>query len=136
MVVNDWVVFCCIALLANIEQLLHQTFLCIHFFTFVFLYLRISFLEVEFLGQFLRILLTCQKCLTLSFLGLHLQHMEVPRLGVELELQLLAYPTVTATWDPSRVCDLYHGSQQCWIPRPLSEARGRTRILMDPSWVC
>jgi len=27
------------------------------------------------------------------FLGLYLQHMEVPRLGVELELQLLAYVT-------------------------------------------
>ena len=27
------------------------------------------------------------------FLGLHLRHMEVTRLGVELELQLLAYTT-------------------------------------------
>ena len=27
--------------------------------------------------------------------------MEVPRLGLELELQLLAYPTATATWDLS-----------------------------------
>ena len=27
------------------------------------------------------------------FLGLHLWHMEVPRLGIELELQLLAYTT-------------------------------------------
>jgi len=26
------------------------------------------------------------------------QHMEVPRLGVQLELQLLAYTTATATW--------------------------------------
>ena len=31
------------------------------------------------------------------FLGLHSQHMEVPRLGVELELQLPAYTTATAT---------------------------------------
>ena len=30
------------------------------------------------------------------FLGPHLQHMEVPGLGVELELQLLAYPPATA----------------------------------------
>ena len=29
--------------------------------------------------------------------GLHPQHMEVPRLGVESELQLLAYATATAT---------------------------------------
>ena len=28
----------------------------------------------------------------LFFLGLHPRHMEVPRLGVGLELQLLAYP--------------------------------------------
>ena len=34
-----------------------------------------------------------------SFLGLHPRHMEIPRLGVELELQLLAY--ITATPDPS-----------------------------------
>ena len=34
------------------------------------------------------------------FLGLHLKHMEVPRLGVESELQLPAYTTVTATQDP------------------------------------
>ena len=31
------------------------------------------------------------------FLGCHPQHMEVPRLGVESELQLLAYTTATAT---------------------------------------
>ena len=34
------------------------------------------------------------------FLGLHPRHMEVPRLGVELELQPLAYPTATAMLDP------------------------------------
>ena len=32
--------------------------------------------------------------------------MEVPRLGTELELQLPAYTTATATPDPSHVCDL------------------------------
>ena len=31
--------------------------------------------------------------LFLSFLGLHERHMEVPRLGVESELQLLAFAT-------------------------------------------
>ena len=34
------------------------------------------------------------------FLGLHLWHMEVPRLGVESELGLPAYTTATATPDP------------------------------------
>ena len=33
----------------------------------------------------------------LLFLGPHLRHMEIPRLGFELELQLLAYATDTAT---------------------------------------
>ena len=31
------------------------------------------------------------------FFGLHLPHIEVPRLGVELELQLPSYTTATAT---------------------------------------
>ena len=35
-------------------------------------------------------------CLFVYFLGLHARHMEVPRLGVELELQLLAYATGVA----------------------------------------
>ena len=39
----------------------------------------------------------CFVCIYLfSFLGLHLQHVEVPRLRVEKELQLLAYAAGTA----------------------------------------
>ena len=34
-------------------------------------------------------------------LGLPLWHMEVPRLGVKLEIKLPAYTTATATWHPS-----------------------------------
>ena len=48
--------------------------------------------------------------LLLCFLGLHLQYMEVSSLGVESKLQMQAYATVTATWDPSRICDLHHSS--------------------------
>ena len=59
--------------------------------------------------------------------------MEVSRLGVELELQLLAYTTPTATWDPSWVYNLYHSSRQCQILNPLSKARDQTHILMDTS---
>ena len=33
--------------------------------------------------------------------------MEVPRLGVELELQLMAYATATVVPDLSHVCDLH-----------------------------
>ena len=62
--------------------------------------------------------------------------MEVPKLGVELELQLLAYTTAAATRDLSCICDLHHSSWQCWILNPLSKARDRTCILMDTSWVC
>ena len=68
-------------------------------------------------------------------LGLHLWHMEVPRLGAESELQLLAYATATAMQDPSHICDLYHSPWHPWILNPLSRARDRTLILMDPRWV-
>ena len=70
------------------------------------------------------------------FLGLHLQHMEIPRLGVESELQLLGYTIATAMWDLSCICDLYRSSQQHRIPNPLHKARVQPCILMDPGWVC
>ena len=57
------------------------------------------------------------------FLGWHWPRMEVPRLGLELEVQLPAYATATAMPGPSCICDLYHNSQQHWILNPLSEAR-------------
>ena len=56
--------------------------------------------------------------------------MEVPRLGVKLELQVPAYATAIETPDPSHVSDLQHSSQQGRIPDPVSEARDWTRILM------
>ena len=67
----------------------------------------------------------------LCFLGPHLQPMEVLRLGVESELQLLADTTATATRDPSRICDLHRSSRQRGILNPLSWARDRTCIVMD-----
>ena len=57
--------------------------------------------------------------------------MEIPRLGVKQELQLLAYTTVPAMLDWSHVCDLHQSSQQHPILSPLSEARDGTRMLMD-----
>ena len=57
-------------------------------------------------------------------LGPHLRHREVPRLGVESELKLLAY--AIATPDLSQVCDPYRSSWQCQILNPLSEARDQT----------
>ena len=49
--------------------------------------------------------------------------MEVPRLGVKSELELLAYTTATAMQDPSCVCKLHHSSWKRRILNPLSKAR-------------
>ena len=59
--------------------------------------------------------------------------MEIPSPGVELELQLKAYTIATATWDPSRVYNPHHSSQQRQIPNPLSGAGDQTHTLMDTS---
>ena len=69
------------------------------------------------------------------FLGLHLRHMEVPKLGVQLELQLPAHATATAMQDPSHIDDLHHSLQQCRILNPLSEARDQTLNLRVPSQI-
>ena len=53
------------------------------------------------------------------------------RIGATLRV----YITPTATWDLSLICDLHHRSWQHRILNPLSEARGRTRILMDTIWI-
>ena len=76
------------------------------------------------------------------FLGPHLWHVEVPRLGVKSELLLLVYTTATATQDLSHVCDLYHSSQQCQSLAHLSKARDRPAsswilvrfITAEPPW--
>ena len=63
-------------------------------------------------------ILSSDSSIKLLFLGggWHPQHVEVPRLGVKSELQLLAYTTA-------------HGN-------PLSKARDRTHILKDISQLC
>ena len=60
--------------------------------------------------------------------------MEVPRLGVELQLQLLASATGTAAPDMNLICDLHHWQHQ--ILNPLSKARDQTFILMDAHQIC
>ena len=57
--------------------------------------------------------------------------MEVPRLGVETELQLQVYTTATATSDLSCICGPHCSLQQRQIYNPLSMARDRTCILTD-----
>ena len=76
------------------------------------------------------------QCVLIEFVVFHSWHMEVPRLGVESELQQLAYATATASPDPSHICNLHHSSQKCHILNPLSEARDGTCILMDASQIC
>ena len=61
--------------------------------------------------------------------------MEVPRLGVEWELQLPTYAAATATGDLSHVCDLHRSSRQPQIAHPLREAGDRTCILTAASWI-
>ena len=61
--------------------------------------------------------------------------MEIPWLGTELELQLLAYAMATAMPDLSHIFGLPHSSWQRWILNPLSKARYQTCILMDASRV-
>ena len=66
----------------------------------------------------------------LVVLEAQLRHMEVPKLGVKLELQLLAYTTATAMRDLSRVCD-----HTLWIlvrfisAEPLQELRGLPSLI-------
>ena len=62
--------------------------------------------------------------------------MEVPRLGVESELQLPAYATAMAAWDLSHICDLPHSSWQRQILNPLSEVKDQTHVLMDTNQAC
>ena len=49
--------------------------------------------------------------------------MEVPRLGVKVELELLACTTATAMPDLSYICNLHGSLWQCWVLNPLSGAR-------------
>ena len=68
-----------------------------------------------------------------SFLGPNPWHMEIPRLGVKSEPQLLVYSSATATPGLSHILDLPHSSWQFPIPDPLNEARDQ--IFRDTSWI-
>ena len=60
-----------------------------------------------------------------------MEHMKVPRLGVESELQLLANAIGTAMLDPNHICDLHCSSQYHRIFNTLNEARDQMCIIMD-----
>ena len=89
---------------------------------YVFVYVYAAFISFFFFGG--------GSCV---FLGPHPQHMEVPRLGVESELQLPAYTTAIITPDPRCICDRHHDSQQSRTLNPLSEGRDPTHNITVPS---
>ena len=68
-------------------------------------------------------------CVYLFILGLYVQHMEVPRPGVKLELQLPAYTTAPATQDLSHNCDLCRILWQHRIFNPPREASDTVLVL-------
>ena len=75
--------------------------------------------------------------LFLVFLGLHPQHMEVPRLGVESQARGAVAAGLCqrhSNLDPRDICHLYHSSWQCWILNPLSKAWDGICVLMDATW--
>ena len=59
------------------------------------------------------------------FFMTHLQHMEVPKLWVKLEMQLwpMPQPSLDPSLDPSHIRDLCHSLQQCQILNPLINTR-------------
>ena len=76
------------------------------------------------------------------FFGLPPWDMEVPRLGVELELQPLAYTTATAALDPSHSATytrVHHkaGSLTHWVGRGIEPASSRILVRFvsaEPLW--
>ena len=64
-----------------------------------------------------------------------MQPMEVPWLGVESELQLLAYAAAAAMQTLSYTCDLCHSSQEHQILNPLSGIRDQSHFITGTSWV-
>ena len=58
--------------------------------------------------------------------GLHLGHMEVPGLGVELKLQLPAHSTATAMTNPTLSVTYTEAPDNAGCFNPLSQARDPT----------
>ena len=57
----------------------------------------------------------------------------ISQAGGRIRAAAESYAIVTVTWDPSRIWDLYHSSQQYLILTTLSEVRNQTCILKDIS---
>ena len=122
---------------SSLFYLFFKNLFCIFSYFSNFFKFSYYFSVIFFLHGFYFLFYLCIYLLTLFIhlfiLQLHVWHMEVPKLGVEWQLELPACATATAMWDPSRICNLHHSSQQCQILKPLSQARDRTCILMVTS---
>ena len=100
---------------------------------------RNRFLRSEVCG--LEPLLYCQQCyyqvFSLSFFllsGLHLWHLEVPRLGLNQSSSCLPKPQPEQR-DLSCICDPCSSSWQFGVLNPWIEATDWTHVLLDTSWV-
>ena len=62
-----------------------------------------SNVQVKGVGQTYILLIICVQLVLLYILRPHVLHMEVPKLEAEIEPQLLAYTTTTATPDPPQL---------------------------------
>ena len=69
------------------------------------------------------------------FLGPHPWHMDIPRLGVESELQLLAYATARAMADLSHICNPHHCLQPCWIFLSTEQGQGLNLHPVYTGWI-
>ena len=132
-------------LLKKVEQTLRMSHYNIEGWTGVWVTIFppafISFTETVFLwnniGMFLKVRqseIMGGSLLLFFFLGPNVWQMEVPRLGVKLDLQLPAYTTAMAVPDPSHIGNLHQSSGQYLILNPPSKGRDWARILMDSSW--
>ena len=79
--------------------------------------------------------LSCLVFLFCFVLTVHLQHMEVPRLEVELGPQPPAHATATAMPDPSHICDLHCSLWRHQILNPLSKARDQSTSSQRQRWL-
>ena len=85
----------------------------------------------NFQGTVIRMRLKASIFCLFCFLEVHLWCMEVPRLEVEVELQLPACAAATATQDLSHICDLHHSS---WQRRSLTP-QARPGVKPASSWI-
>ena len=77
---------------------------------FFCLFVCFSFIDTSALGWALNFLFFFS---FFVYLGPHWQHMQVPKLEVQLELWLPVYATATATQDPSRVWSATYTTAHC-----------------------